>query len=298
MKKTLYIYLKNKILYMKEMFLIPVMYLISMVAGAQAPFPNADEIRQFMASKTCIVLEDNPFSAYNSFIKEAVKTYWNITPYETIDIKEFNVRRTNPAYSFIVFTETNFDKDKSGSVFNYINLLQGKKVEKLSENPEICAVPLSFAGEDDLEYGYKLGVILSFMQKHAKLISGDPSLTGRKYLKYYNVNAPEVIKKTILVKEEDLAPAIGTIEAIKAIYPFDVRIVPEEEIEKAIAGKAPNTLILHKVGPAGEGKSGYCFKMLIGADDADMYYYNQHMVDEKNPNGLLESDLKRLARYK
>jgi len=283
---------------MKKMFIIPVMFLVSLISLAQAPFPSADEIKQFMASKTCVVLEDNPFSSYNSFIKEAVRKCWNITPYEIIDIKEFNVRRTDPAYSFIVFTETNFDKDKSGSVFNFINLLQGKKVNKLSENPEICAVPLSFAGENDLEYGYKLGVILSFMQKHAKLISREPSLTGRKYLKYYNVNAPEVIKKTILVKEEDLAPEISTIEAIKAIYPYDVKIVPEEEIENAIAGKAPNTLILHKVGPVGEGKTGYCFKMLIGADDADMYYYNQHMVDARNSNGLLESDLKRLARYK
>jgi hypothetical protein len=283
---------------MKKVLIIPVLVLISMVSEAQAPFPSGDEIKQFMASKTCVVLENNPFSAYNSFIKEAVKTYWNITPYEFIEVKEFNVRRLDPAYSFIVLTETNFDKDKSGSVFNFINLLQGKKVNKLSENPEICAVPLSFAGEDDLEYGYKLGVILSFMQKHAKLISNDPSLTGRKYLKYYNVNAPEVMKKTILVREEDLSPEISTAAAIKAIYPFSVKIVPEEEIEKAIAEKTPNTLILHKVGPAGERKSGYCFKMLIGADDADMYYYNQHMIDAKNPNGLLESDLKRLARYK
>jgi hypothetical protein len=37
--------------------------------------------------------------------------------------------------------------------------------------------------------------------------------------------------------------------------------------------------------------------MLIGADDANMYYYNQHTIDEKTPDGLLESDLKRLARF-
>lgn len=136
------------------------------------------------------------------------------------------------------------------------------------------------------------------MQKHAKLISNDPSLTGRKYLKYYNVNAHEVMKRTILVREEDIAPDIRSPEAIKAIYPFPVKIVPEQEIEKAIADKAPNTLILHKVGPVGEGKSGYCFTMLIGTDDANMYYYSQHLIDAKNPNGLLESDLRRLARYK
>ena len=49
-------------------------------------------------------------------------------------------------------------------------------------------------------------------------------------------------------------------------------IVTEEEIVKAIQNKAPNTVILHKVGPAGENvTSGYCFKMLIGTDDSNMY---------------------------
>jgi hypothetical protein len=212
-------------------------------------------------------------------------------------VKEFNVRRLNPAYSFIVLTETNFDKDKSGSVFNFINLLQGKKVNKLSEVPEICAIPLSFVGEDDIGYGYKLGAIVSFMQKHAKMISEDPSLTGRRYLKYYNKNVPEVSKKTILVNKEDLSPEISTIESIKAIYPYDIKIVTEDDIIDAITKKAPNTLVLHKVGPVGEWKTGYCFKMLFGTDDADLYYYNHHLIDAKNPNGLLESDLKRLARF-
>ena len=282
---------------MKKVLISTVVFLLSLAIKGQAPFPDKDEIKQFMASKTCVVLENDPFSAFNSNIKDAMKNYWNITPYEFIEAKEFNVRRPNPAYSFVVLTETNFDKDKSGSVFNFINLLQGKRVNKLSENPEICAIPLSFAGEDDLGYGYKLGPILSFMQKHAKLISEDPSLTGRKYLKYYNKFVPEVNKKTILVKKEDLSPSISTIEKIKALYPYDIKIVSEDEIVEAIKKKAPNTLILHKVGPVGHRKTGYCFKMLIGTDDANMYYYDQHMIDEKNPNGLLESDLKRLARF-
>jgi len=297
MKKTLYIYPSINPYYMNKIFLLLVILGLTFVIKGQAPFPSSSEIKQFMASKTCVVLENDPFSAFNSFIKEAVQNYWNITPYEFIETKEFNLRRLDPAYSFIVLTETNFDKDKSGSVFNFINLLQGKNVEKLGEAPEICAVPLSFAGEDDFGYGYKLGAILSFMQKHAKMISEDPSLTGRKYLKYYNKFVPEVSKKTILVKEEDLSPEISTIGSIKAIYPYDIKIVTEEEIVDAIAKKAPDTLVLHKVGPVGEWKSGYCFKMLIGADDANMYYYNQHLIDARSPNGLLESDLKRLSRF-
>lgn len=264
--------------------------------SGQAPFPNKEEIKQFTNSKTCVVLEQDQFSSYNVFIKEAVKKYWTLTPYELITTQEFNKRRRDPAYSFIVLTQTNYEKDKANTLYNFLNLLQGKDVSKLGELPEICAIPLSFAGENDYEYNYKFGAILLFMQKHAQMIAADPSLTGRKYLKYYNTNIPKVRTKTILIKEEDLAPEISTIDKIKAIYPGDIKIVAEEEIVKAIQDKAQNTLILHKVGPREEKNAGLCFKMLIGTDDSDMYYYHMHKISDKAPNGLLADDLKRLLK--
>ena len=281
-------------------YFLPVLliFIFPLMLNGQAPFPNSDEIKQFSSSKTCVVLEDDPFSAFNVYIKEAMGDFWKITPYEFINVKEFNVRRLDPAWSFIVLTETNFSKDRSNSVYNFINLIQGKDVDKLSENPEICAVPLSFAGEDDLEYVYKLGAILSFMQKHANLIIEDPSKTGRRYLRFYNENVPEILNRTILIKKEDLSADINSIEKIRAIYKGRVEIVSEEEIVNAIETKRPATVILHKVSPPAEFKnSGYCFKMLIGTDDSNMYYYNEHLIDRRNPDGFLPADLRRLARF-
>ncbi len=282
---------------MKKISLVLVIVLISGWLQGQAPFPTAEEIKQFTGSTTCVVLEDNPFSQYNPFIRDAVQKYWKVTPFQIINRNDFNQKRKDPRYSFVVLTETDFDRDKSGSVFTFINLLQGKNVSKLEEMPEICAIPLAFSGEEDIEYAFKLGAILSFMQNHARMIADDPSLTGRKYLKYYNKFVPEVVNKTILIKEGDLDPAIAAIEKVKAVYPHKIEIVDEEAIVKAITEKSPNTVILHKVGPVGEKKNGYCFKMLIGTDDSNMYYYDQHLIDKKNPNGLLISDLKRLARF-
>ncbi len=281
---------------MRTLLLSFTLFLPTVLLSGQAPFPSTDEIKQFNASKTCVVLEDDPFSSYNIYIQEVVKSSWKITPYEFITVKDFNVRRLNPAYSFLVITQTNFDKDKAHGLYNFINLLQGKDVNKLSEMPEICAIPLSFAGVSDLVYSYKLGAIVSFMQKHAQKISDDPSLTLRKYLKYYNKNIPGIKNKTILVEQEDLTPEISTIEKIKAVYTGNIEIVTDEEIIKAIENKTPDTVILHKVGPMGERYSGYCFIMLIGTDDSELYYYNLHMVDNANPNGLLPDDLKRLER--
>jgi hypothetical protein len=281
---------------MRKIFTVILLIALCCLLSGQAPFPTGNEIKQFIASKTCVVLEDGN-TVYNTYIRQAMKEFWKITPFEFIKTSDFGTRRSDPSFSFIILTETNYENDKSNSVFNFINLLQGKDIEELGKMPEICAVPLSFAGEDDMEYGYKLGAILAFMQKHAQMISEDPSLTGRRYLKYYNKNIPEVITRKILVKQEDLSPAVNTIEKIKAIYRYSIEIVPEEVIVKAIQEKAPNTLILHKVGPVGDRNSGYCFKMLIGTDDSNMYYYNQHTIDKANPNGLLPADLKRLAKF-
>jgi hypothetical protein len=296
MKRIPYTYPLNDNIFMRKFGLLISFLLTSVLLTAQAPFPDDKEIKQFSASKTCVVLEDDPFSVYNVYIKEAVEKSWKLTPYEFITGKEFNIRRLNPAYSFIVLTQTNFDKDKSHGLYNFLNLLQGKDVNKLAEMPEICAIPLSFAGVSDLEYGYKLEPILSFMQKHAQMILDDPSLTLRKYLKYYNKNIPSVRDKTILVSAEDLAPEIATRERIRKYYGGNIEIVSNDDIVKAIEDKTTNTVIVHKVGPRGDRNSGYCFVMLIGIDDSEMYYYNLHMVDRSNPNGLLPDDLKRLAR--
>jgi hypothetical protein len=296
MKRILYMYLLNNSMRIRIILLTVLLILFPLLLKGQAPFPTIDEIKQFHASKTCVVLEDDPFSSYNIYIKEAVKNSWKITPYEFITVKDFNVRRLNPAFSFIVLTQTNFDKDKSNGLYNFINLLQGKDVNKLAEMPEICAVPLSFAGVSDFEYGYKLGPILSFIQKHAQLVLEDPSLTLRKYLKYYNKNIPDIKGKTILVEQEDLSPEIRTIERIRKIYTGNIQIVKNEDIIDAIDNKTPNTVMVHIVGPKGDRTSGYCFIMLIGINDSEMYYYNLHIVDKANPNGLLPEDLKSIGK--
>ena len=270
--------------------------LITVLLAGQAPFPTQDEIKQFNASRTCIVLEDDPFSSYNIYIKEVVKDSWKLTPYEFISVKDFNVKRLNPAYSFIVITQTNFDADKSHGLYNFINLLQGKDVNLLAEMPEICAIPLSFAGVSDMEYSYKLGPIVAFMQQHARQISEDPSLTLRKYLKFYNKNIPAIKDKTILVERDDLAPEISTIEKIRKYYAGKIEIVATDVVMSSIENKKPDTIILHKVGPRGDRSSGFCFVMLLGTNDGVMYYYNLHLVDRANPNGLLPADLKQLEK--
>ena len=97
--------------------------------------------------------------------------------------------------------------------------------------------------------------------------------------------------------QRDLSPELNSIDRLTAVYKHRIEIVPEDTIIKAIRERKPGTLILHMVSPPGKAEAGYCFKMFIGTDDAEMYYYNQHLISSNSPKGLLISDLKRLSRF-
>lgn len=281
----------------KRAFILLALIIPAAASAQQRPYPTFDDAEKFRKSVTCVVKEDDPFSFYNVEIKDAVDKYWKVTPVKYITVEEFNVMRTDPAYSFLVLTITNFSNDKSGSTYDFLNLLLGADVDDLDQLPEFCAIPLCFSGAPEEEYSYKLGLIIRFMEYHAELVMKNPTLSALRYLKYYNKNVPEIKDKTILVRESDLAPEVNTPERIAAQYPYKVRIVEEEEIIRAIEEKQKDVLIVHKVGPEGVKRTGTCMKTLIGTDDAIMYYYDSHMVDSKNASGLLITDLKRLARF-
>jgi len=298
MKETLSFFLPRSKGILRNLLPVLLPLLISVTASSQErPWPTSEDASRFLKSVTCVVKESDPFSFYNAEIKDAVDRYWKVTPVKYITGEEFNVMRNDPSYSFLVLTMTNFSNDKSGSVYDFLNLLQGADVDELDQLPEFCAIPLCFSGAPEEEYSYKLGLIIRFMEYHAELVMKNPSTTALRYLKYYNKNVPEIRNKTILVREQDLAPEVNTPERIAVHYPYTVRIVDEEEIIRAIEEKEKDVLIVHKVGPDGVKQTGTCMKTLIGTDDAVMYYYDSHMVDSRNASGLLISDFKRLARF-
>jgi hypothetical protein len=283
---------------MKKLLFSLFCLLSALTASAQQrPYPSVADAESLGSGVTCVVLEDNRFSFYNAEIKSAVNKYWKLTPVRFITSSEFDSMRTDRSFSFIVLTATSFSNDKSGTEYDFLNLLLGADVESLSEMPEFCAIPLCYTGAPEEEYSYKLGLILRFMQYHAGQIIKNPRTLALRDLKYYNSNVSAIAGKTLLVREMDLAPEINTVEKIADVYHHPVIIADEDEMIKAVDEGRKDTVILHKVGPESESREGMCIKMLIGTDDAVMYYYDSHLINSRNANGLLVSDLKRLNRF-
>jgi hypothetical protein len=259
--------------------------------------PTRAELNKFFNTKTLIVLDPNPISHYNHQIKEAVKKNWDLTEYEFIKYSEYEKYKKDPNYSFLMENIVVFEKDKTKARYRFISLMLGKKVVLMEDMPTLVAVPLSYREVDQEYWSYKLGVILRFIQKHVRLMKKNPDIISDNIFDYYNKNMKDIKGKTLYLVKDELAEEVNTREEIKEYYPYDFKIVTRKEVEEAIEEQNEDIVFLHKVGPQGSRHRARCYKILMGAKDAEFYYFDYHFVKKgRTPDGFLKKDFKKLER--
>lgn len=278
--------------------LITVVAWVMAVIGALAQncTPTAADYENFPKTKTLVVLDDNLMSDYNLAIKKDIKNNWSVTETAFITRKEFEAKRTDPQYSFLLTTTVTYPDDKTHTKYLYFSLLMGKKTKKVKDMPDLISVPLAYAQVDDQElWVYKMPVIIRFMLKHVEMMTANPKLISETPLLMYNKYSKSLANKTLYLIKTDLEKGCQTESAIKKVYPYKFKLVSEDEVRKALEAKDDNVVILHKIGPRKNFKSR-CFKMLMGAGDASVYYFDYHTVSLSKPDALLEKDLKAIGK--
>ncbi len=262
---------------------------------AKEHLPTEEEYKAFLKTKTLVVMDANPMSDFNFKIKEVMDAVWTLTDYEFISNDEFEDKRNDPSYSFLISTVATFDADKTKARYNFLSLLLGESDREVRDLPDLCSLPLSYLRVEDVSYAYKLEAFVRFIQDHVNLMNERPELIKPNAFKYYNDNVKSLSGKTLYLVKEDLAPEVSTLAKLKSVYPYDVKIVTRSEVEAAIERKDDKVVFMHKVGPEGTKYKARCYKILIGADSSTFYYFDYHMVTTKNRDGLLEKDLKKMA---
>lgn len=261
-------------------------------AFAQRNLVRPEDVKTFLASKTYVVLEDNPMSGYNVEIRDAVERSWKITPFEFITAKEFENVRNDINRSFLVLIQMKFDGDKSMPIYNFLSVSLGAAVKKITDMPDICSIPLSYNGLPEDSYSYKLEGIIRFMQSYINTINSDTKLIKKDAFKFYNKNSKEIKNKELWVTESSLEKSTRALADIRKTYKHVIKVVNPEDIQKAIKEKNPNVLYLHKVGPEGSRMQWRVWKMIIGAGDDMMYYYDEHTISKSEGDGFLKKDFK------
>jgi len=125
----------------------------------------------------------------------------------------------------------------------------------------------------------------------------NPKIASKNVVQYYNRNVQKISGKTLYLLAEELGKDVNTEAKIKKFYPGPVKIVTKDEIAKAIADKDQSVVFLHKVGPKKKNHAkSRCYKVLIGAADAELYYFDFHRINDKNPDSFRVADFKALAK--
>jgi len=267
----------------------------SFAASAQDHVPTAAEYDLFFNTRTLVVMDENPMSDFNFKIKEVMKSTWKLTELEFITLKEFEEKRRDPSYSFLLTTTATYDADRTKARYTFLSLLLGENVSNIGDMPDMCSIPLSYLRVEDDSYAYKMEAFITFIQEHVNLMHSNPDLIKANPLKYYNKNISSLKDKVLYLVQEDLAPDVNTEAKIKKVYPYDFKIVTKDEIATVLEEKDPNAVILHKVGPEGTKYKARCYKIIVGATDSKFYYFDYHMIDEKDKDGLLLSDFKKMG---
>ena len=271
---------------LRKLFFVITLGFMSIWLFANNPLATKQQVGMFKNSKTCVVM-DGGMSFLNKPVKEAVQKYWKSTDFEFIDQAEFDKRKTDPKYSFIVSMEGAYDKDPGGVSYKFLSLLLGDPSGNLTKMPEFCSVPLSYSGDNDADYEYIIPVVIKFIQIHVKNLEKDRLPISLNGLRYYNKTGFK--EKVILLNKDKMASNADSPDKIKAVSEYKVKLLTIEEIQKEMETNQLNILIHFHIGPSKDAGAGKCFEMLFDIA-GNLYYYNFRKITNDNPDGFNLSD--------
>jgi len=281
---------------MKKIFAYLILACIALPLMSQVYIPVREDMEKFFKTKTFVVLDRNPLNSYDGQIKEAMENEWTVTEFDFIEYNEFEEKRKDPNLSFIMLVNIHFEKDKLNASYKFLNLMLGGEYYDMSVMPDLVSIPVSYRDVEEESYDYKMGILVRFMQNHIKLMYENPEIINKNIFKYYNDNRGDMANKTIYFVESELASDVNSLSRISKVYDGKVQIVSKEEIKEAIMYKNDEVVFLHKVGPEGTRMNARCYNILIGAGDANFYYFEYHMINDKRPDGFSAKDFKKLAK--
>lgn len=275
--------------------LMALMLLVSLPAGAVSL--TKAHVDAFVSRPLYVVLDNNPMSDWNMKITDAVKDFWKLSSYQFINDTQYEQMKFDEDKAFLVRLRVSFKEDPIRSQYNFMCFTIGVKAKRESDIPTVCFIPLGYQKVDQLSWTYKLPSFLRFAQKHIEMIHARPELiNSTNPFEYYNKNMPSLESKEVWMVKEDVEKEMRSPAAIAKYFKGKLRFVSKDEIEEAINAQRANVVYLHKVGPEKSEEKARIYKVLIGAGDDRIYYFDYHMMGKSRPDGLLKSDIKRIGR--
>lgn len=280
---------------MKRIITLFLTLIITCSAFAQdkSIFSKKEDLKDFTAKTTKVVLsEDN--SLLDLMLKDAIEKEWYVSPFEFCSKEEFDKIKSDTSYYFLMRVNGAFSKE-SEPAMEFLTLLKGgpEALKGLNEMPEILSMPLQPINDSE-------GKIFTFLPSYINIIQAHVLKVTRNVLSaYIGISAytnlmDGATDKKILFSSDDFSFKV-TDEKLEKDFKGMAKFATEEEIDKALADKASNTLVSLIIAPNINQNGSYCYKMLISTDSRELYLYRKHKMTGKNGRGFLTEDYRRIS---
>lgn len=261
--------------------------LVTDVFGQVQITTRREKLKDFTTKTTKVVLTGDEF--LDEALKEGVASTWTISPYEFCSNEEFERLKTNADHYFLLVVKGQFRRESEPGIDMLTLVKGGEGADKsISDMFEVVSFPLRPTEDPSGREFVLLPAFLKIIQEH---ITG---LTETEMKAYTNIGANDTKKlriKRIFFWSEDLAPQVD--EQTKRSLDEDIIIDDDEdEVDEIFNERTFNAVISYVVAPSEPVNGSICYKMLIGADNHELYYFKKHRITAKMGRGFLSSDLK------
>lgn len=246
-----------------------------------------EKLKDFTSKTTKVVLTGDEF--LDEAVKESVAATWTVSPYEFCSNEEFQNLKGNADFYFLMVVKGQFRRESEPGI-DMLTLVKGGEGADKSINDmfEVVSFPLRSTEDPSGREFVLLPAFLKIIQEHTT------SLTDTEMKAYSNIGAKDSKKlriKRIFFWSEDFAPQVD--EQTKRSLDEDILIKDDEdEVDEIFSEGTFNTVVSYVVAPSEPVNGSICYKMLIGSDNHELYYFKKHKITAKSGKGFLSSDIK------
>lgn len=246
-----------------------------------------EKLKDFTSKTTKVVLTGDEF--LDEAVKESVAATWTVSPYEFCSNEEFQNLKGNADFYFLMVVKGQFRRESEPGI-DMLTLVKGGEGADKSINDmfEVVSFPLRSTEDPSGREFVLLPAFLKIIQEHTT------SLTDTEMKAYSNIGAKDSKRlriKRIFFWAEDFAPQVD--EQTKRSLDEDTLIKEDEdEVDEIFSEGTFNTVVSYVVAPSEPVNGSICYKMLIGSDNHELYYFKKHKITAKSGKGFLSSDIK------
>lgn len=256
-------------------------------AGQAQVYTRKEKLKDFTAKTTKVVLSGEEF--LDEALKESVASTWTLSPYEFCTNEEFQKLKTSDNFYFLIVASSRQKKEEEPGL-DMLTLVKGGEGASKSIDGmlEVVSFPFRAARFPSGREFTLLPAFLQIIQNHVS------TLADTEMKAYSNLSAKDTKKlktKRIYFWEEDLSKQVGS--HVRESLDEDIIIEEDDEdVDKVFDAGEVNTVVSYVVAPDVPVDGSVCYKMLIGSDTLELYYFKKHKITSKNGKGFLASDLK------